>query len=102
MKKLNIGIIGTKFMGRAHSNAWKKAPRFFDLGSQPYLMAACGRDKTSLQKFADKWGWHEVETDWKKMVANPEIDIIDIAVPQSMHCEIAIAAARNGKHIFCE
>ena len=102
MKKLNIGIIGTKFMGRAHSNAWIKAPLFFDLVSQPYLMAACGRDKASLQKFAEKWGWQEVETDWRKVVANPEIDIIDIAVPQAMHCEIAIAAARNGKHIFCE
>jgi predicted dehydrogenase len=102
MKKLNIGIIGTKFMGRAHSNAWKKAPLFFDMDSQPILKTACGRDKASLQKFADKWGWQEIETDWKKVVADPEIDIIDIAVPQSMHCEIAVAAARNGKHIFCE
>jgi predicted dehydrogenase len=67
MKKLNIGIIGTKFMGRAHSNAWIKAPLFFDLVSQPYLMAACGRDKASLQKFAEKWGWQEVETDWRKV-----------------------------------
>lgn len=102
MKKLNVGIIGTKFMGRAHSNAWKKAPLFFDMESEPHLMAACGRDTTSLHKFADKWGWQQVETDWKKLVANPDIDIIDIALPQSMHCEIAVAAARNGKHIFCE
>lgn len=89
-------------MGRAHSNAWKKAPLFFDMESQPVLKVACGRDQSSLQKFAAKWGWEAVETDWKKMVANPQIDIIDIALPQSMHCEIAVAAARNGKHIFCE
>lgn len=102
MKKLNIGIIGTKFMGRAHSNAWKKAPLFFDMQSQPYLYAACGKDLPSLQKFADRWGWQEIETDWRTLVTNPEIDIIDIAVPQAMHCEIAVAAANNGKHIFCE
>jgi predicted dehydrogenase len=89
-------------MGRAHSNAWKKAPLFFDLPQQPVLKAACGRHESSLKEFAEKWGWEETETDWKKLVARPDIDIIDIALPQHLHYDVAIAAAREGKHIFCE
>jgi len=102
MKKLKIGIVGTKFMGRAHSNAFKKAPLFFDLDSELVLKVACGRNEASLKEFAAKWGWEEVETDWKKLVARPDIDIIDIALPTNLHYEIAVAAASAGKHIFCE
>ncbi|MCK8494856.1 Gfo/Idh/MocA family oxidoreductase [Spirosoma sp. RP8] len=101
-KQLNIGIVGYKFMGRAHSNAWKKAPLFFDVPSQPVLKVACGRHQASLQEFAQKWGWEETETDWKKMIARPDIDIVDVALPQNLHYEVAMAAARAGKHIFCE
>ena len=101
-KQLNIGIIGYKFMGRAHSNAWLKAPLFFDIPATPVLKAACGRQQESLSEFAQKWGWEETETDWKKLIARPDIDVIDIALPQNLHYEIAIEAARAGKHIFCE
>lgn len=101
-KQLNIGIVGYKFMGRAHSNAWKKAPLFFDVPSQPVLKVACGRHQASLDEFATKWGWEETETDWKKLVVRPDIDVIDIALPQQLHYEVAIAAAKEGKHIFCE
>src|SRR6185436_989914 len=102
MKKLNIGIAGYKFMGRAHSNAWKKAPLFFDLPVELVLKCACGRHEASLVDFAKKWGWEETETDWKKLISRPDLDIIDIALPQHLHYEIAIAAASEGKHIFCE
>ena len=102
MKKLNIGIIGYKFMGKAHSNAWLQAPRFFDLPSEIVLKVACGRNEKPLQKFADKWGWKEIETDWRKVVARPDIDVIDISLPQHLHYEVAIEAAKHGKHIFCE
>jgi len=102
MKKLNIGIVGYKFMGRAHSNAWKKAPQFFDMPATPVLKAACGRHESAVKEFADKWGWEETETDWKKLVARPDIDIIDVALPQDLHYSVALAAAREGKHIFCE
>ena len=101
-KHLNVGIVGYKFMGRAHSNAWKKAPLFFDIPAIPVLKAACGRHQESLTEFAENWGWEETETDWKKLIARPDIDIIDIALPQDLHYEIAIAAAKAGKHIFCE
>ena len=102
MKKHNIGIIGTKFMGRAHSNAWKKVPLFFNLDSELVLKAACGRNEASLKEFANIWSWEETETDWKKLVSRPDIDIIDIALPQNLHFEVATAAAKEGKHIFCE
>ena len=89
-------------MGRAHSNAWLKAPLFFDLPARPVLKMACGRQETSLKEFANKWGWEKTETDWKKLVSSPDIDIVDVALPQALHYEIALAAAREGKHIFCE
>ncbi len=101
-KELNVGIVGTKFMGKAHSNAWKKAPLFFDTPAKPVLKVACGRHEASLKSFAEQWGWQETETDWKKLVSRPDIDIIDIALPQQLHYEVALAAAREGKHIFCE
>ena len=101
-KQLNVGIVGYKFMGRAHSNAWLKAPLFFDLPAKPVLKTACGRQENSLKEFAQKWGWEKTETDWKKLVSSPDIDIVDIALPQNLHYEIALAAAKEGKHIFCE
>lgn len=102
MRKLNIAIIGYKFMGKAHSNAWRKAPYFFDLNVEPVLKVACGRHEASLKEFADRWGWEEIETDWQKVVAREDVDIIDIGVPTALHHDIAIAAARAGKHLFCE
>ncbi len=102
MKTLNIGLIGHRFMGKAHSSGWKKAPLFFDLQSQPVLKTVCGRSVSDVENFAEKWGWESIETDWKKVVENDEIDIVDISTPTNLHFEIAIAAAKNGKHIFCE
>lgn len=102
MKKLNIAIIGYKFMGKAHSNAWLQAGRFFDLPAKIVLKVACGRNETAVQEFADNWGWEEVETDWRKVVARPDIDVIDISLPQHLHYEVAMEAAKHGKHIFCE
>jgi len=102
MKKLNVGIVGYKFMGKAHSNAWKKAPLFFDMDVQPVLKVACGRHQDSLKEFADRWGWEHTEEDWKKMVHRDDVDIVDISAPQYLHYEIAMEAIKAGKHIFCE
>ncbi|MHB8628457.1 MAG: Gfo/Idh/MocA family protein [Aggregatilineales bacterium] len=101
-KTMNVAIIGTKFMGKAHSNAWKNAPHFFKMGIHPVLKVACGQDAEVLRQFADNWGWEAIETDWQKVVARPDIDIIDISAPQHLHHDIAMAAAKAGKHIFCE
>ncbi|MEE8357247.1 MAG: Gfo/Idh/MocA family oxidoreductase [Anaerolineales bacterium] len=102
MKEINVAIIGYKFMGKAHSNAWKNVTNFFDVPIKPVLKVACGRNKEAAQEFADNWGWEEVETDWKKVVERDDIDIIDISTPPNLHYPIALAAAKAGKHIFCE
>ncbi len=102
MKEIRIAILGHRFMGRAHSNAWSQAAKFFDLPFKPVLQIACGRDEDALNTFADRWGWQETETDWRKVIARDDIDIIDIALPTFLHAETAIAAAEAGKHIFCE
>lgn len=102
MKTVNVAIIGTRFMGKAHSSAWLRAPQFFDMPARPVLKVACGLRPEPLKEFAEKWGWEETETDWRKVVERDDIDIVDIAVPQNLHYEIALAAAKAGKHIFLE
>ena len=102
MKKVNVAIIGTKFMGKAHSNAWRSVNKFFDVGLKPVLKVACGRDPEGTQEFADTWGWEEAVTDWEKVVERDDIDIIDICTPTYLHKDMFIAAAENGKQIFCE
>jgi predicted dehydrogenase len=100
-KKLNIGLIGHKFMGKAHSNALKDLPMFFDVGAEPCMKVICGVED-DISKAAERYGWETYETDWRKVVANPDIDIIDISSPGVTHMEIAIEAAKAGKHIICE
>jgi predicted dehydrogenase len=102
MKTMNVGIVGCRFMGKAHSNAWSQAPRFFAMDVKPVLKVACGRHQETLTAFAERWGWEQTETDWKKMVHRDDVDIVDISAPQYLHYEIAMEAARAGKHIFCE
>src|SRR5438046_844308 len=92
-KPLNVGLIGYGFMGRAHSNAYRKVNNFFDLAHQPILKAVCARNADQAQAFADKWGYESVETDWKKLVTRKDIDAVDICVPNNLHHDIAIAAA---------
>lgn len=102
MKQLNVGMIGYGFMGRAHSNAFRKVSNFFELEHQPVLKAICARDQTKVKAFASRWGYESHETDWRKLLAREDIDLVDIACPNDMHREIAIAAAKAGKMILCE
>jgi predicted dehydrogenase len=102
MKPLNIGLVGYGFMGRAHSNAFRKVTNFFDLEYQPVLKAICGRDEAKVKAFAKRWGYESCEADWRKLIARDDIDLIDIACPNDMHKDIAIAAAKAGKMILCE
>ncbi len=101
-KPLNIGMIGYGFMGRAHSNAYRKVWNFFDQAYRPVLKAACARDKEKIQAFANQWGYESIETDWRRMIERKDIDAIDICTPNNLHKEIAIAAAAAGKMILCE
>ena len=101
-KTFNVGMIGYGFMGRAHSNAYRRVNNFFDLEFRPVLKAACARDAGKIKAFADKWGYESTETDWRKLVERKDIDAVDICVPNNLHKEIALAAAASGKHILCE
>src|SRR5205085_858355 len=101
-KPLNVGMIGYGFMGKAHSNAYRKVNHFFDLEYRPVLKAVCARDAGKVKAFADQWGYESVETDWRKLVERKDIDLIDICTPNNTHAEIATAAAKAGKMILCE
>jgi predicted dehydrogenase len=101
-KPLNVGMIGYGFMGRAHSNAYRKVNNFFDLDYRPVLKAACARSADKIKPFADRWGYESIETDWRKLVERKDIDLIDICTPNNTHAEIALAAAAHGKMILCE
>ncbi len=102
MKTIKIGMVGYKFMGKAHSNAFQRLGMFFDSGAKVELKALCGRDPEWVRKAADQFGFEEIETSWEKMVKRADIDLVDITAPSNVHKQIAIAAAENGKHIFCE
>src|SRR3982750_4502085 len=99
---LNIGLVGYGFMGRTHSNGYKRVNDFFDVAHRPVLKAVCGRDAAAARAFAERWGYESTETDWRKLVARKDIDAIDICTPNNTHAEIALAAAKAGKMILCE
>ena len=99
---LGVGMVGYSFMGAVHSHAWRTVHRVFDLPVTPAMVAVCGRNRDATQHAADTYGWDSIETDWRELVARPDIQIIDICTPGSSHAEIAIAALAAGKHVFCE
>jgi predicted dehydrogenase len=101
-RTLRVGMIGYRFMGKAHSNAWRQAARFFNLPAEVVMHTICGRDPAALETARAQLGWQNASTDWKAVVNSPDIDIIDINTPNDSHAEIAIAAAKAGKHILCE
>jgi predicted dehydrogenase len=101
-KTFRVGLIGYKFMGRAHSNAWRQAPKFFDLKANVEMHTICGRDADGVNAARAKLGWQYATTDWREVVESPLIDIVDIGTPTFMHAEMAIAALQNGKHVLCE
>lgn len=95
-------MIGAGFMGAAHSQGWRVAPRFFDLGARPEMALLVGRDEARTEAAAEKWGWSESSTDWHEAIARDDIDVVDIVTPGESHAEIAIAALEAGKHVLCE
>ncbi|MCC6822177.1 MAG: Gfo/Idh/MocA family oxidoreductase, partial [Verrucomicrobia subdivision 3 bacterium] len=101
-KTLRVGMVGYGFMGKAHSNAWRQAPRFFPLKAHVELHTICGRSAAGVQTARIQFGWQNAATDWRDVVESPLIDVVDINTPNDSHADIAIAAARNGKHILCE
>ena len=99
---LRVAMIGHGFMGAAHSQAWRVAPRFFDLPYEPELAVLVGHDSSRAAAAAERFGWHSFATDWREVVARDDIDLIDICTPGDSHVDIAIAALAAGKHVLCE
>ncbi|WP_108249570.1 Gfo/Idh/MocA family protein [Planctomonas deserti] len=95
-------MIGYGFMGAAHSQGWRVAPRFFDLPLAPEMSLVVGRNADAVAQAAEKWGWAESHTDWRAAIERDDIDLIDIVTPGDTHAEIAIAALEAGKHVLCE
>ncbi|WAH35253.1 Gfo/Idh/MocA family protein [Alicyclobacillus dauci] len=101
-REVGIGMIGYKFMGKAHSHAYRDLPFFFDPQVVPRLRVIAGRDDQGVQAAALKMGWQSFETDWRKLLERKDVDVIDIVTPNNTHAEMAMAAAKAGKHIICE
>jgi predicted dehydrogenase len=100
--ELNVAMVGYGFMGAAHSQGWRSAPRFFDLPIQPRMKTIVGRDAAKVEAAREQFGWEESETDWTKLIERDDIHLIDVCTPGDTHADIAIAALQAGKHVVCE
>jgi predicted dehydrogenase len=100
--RLNVAMIGSGFIANVHSNAFRQVGHFFDIPYDVCCQVICGRTPAKLEKTASRWGWNEMETDWRRVMARKDIDAVDIAVPNALHSAIAIAAAEAGKIVLCE
>jgi predicted dehydrogenase len=100
--RLRVAMVGHGFMGAAHSQAWRVAPRFFPLDREPEMTVVVGRDPERTEAARARFGWQRAETDWRRVVEDPDIDVVDVCSPGSSHVEVAIAALEAGKHVLCE
>jgi predicted dehydrogenase len=99
---IGVALIGTKFMGRAHSTAWGKCAQFFDLRRPPTLALAAGRNHDETAAFAAKWGWNRSTVAWRDVLSDPEVELVDVSTPNHLHAEMSIASLEAGKHVACE
>src|SRR5262245_51692037 len=100
---LNIGLIGSGFMGQAHADAYRRAALLYrDLPLVPVLHALADASQDLAQKAAERFGVERATSDWRAMVRDPEIDVVDITTPNSLHFEMAMEAIAAGKHVYCE
>lgn len=100
---VGIGMLGYAFMGKAHSNAYKKLPYiFYPPVARPVLVGIAGRNADAVTEAAARYGYQQAYTDWQAMLQNPAIQVFDNCGPNNLHAEPTIAAARAGKHVLCE
>ncbi|GAB3171667.1 Gfo/Idh/MocA family oxidoreductase [Myceligenerans halotolerans] len=100
--RLGVGMVGYSFMGAAHSQAWRTAPRFFDLPLRVEMRVVAGRSTEGVRAAADRLGWQDSTTDWRTLLERDDVDLVDVCTPGNTHAEIAIAALDAGKHVLCE
>ena len=103
MKTLNIGLVGSGFMGKSHSMAYNLLPQIFtSLPAHPRLRILGDVNEDLAKKGAENYGFEDYAVGWEGVVNHPEVDIVDITTPNQVHKDVAIAAAKAGKHIYCE
>jgi predicted dehydrogenase len=102
MSTIGVGLVGYKFMGRAHSNAYRQVAKFFDVDPKPEMVAICGRDEAAVKAAAEQLGWEGYETDYQKLVQRDDIGLVDVSTPGYLHKDVVIAALEAGKHVLCE
>lgn len=102
MNEIGVGLVGYKFMGRAHSNAYRQVAHFFDVDPAPRLVAICGRDEAGVKAAAETLGWEGYETDYHALIARPDVQLVDVSTPGDTHRDVVLAALAAGKHVICE
>ena len=102
MAEIGVGLVGYKFMGKAHSNAYRQLPHFFDVDPEPRMVAICGRDEAGVKEAANTLGWESYETDYRKLIARDDVGLVDVVTPGNTHRDIVLAALDAGKHVLCE
>jgi len=100
--EIGVGLVGYKFMGRAHSNAYRQVASFFDVDPVPRMAAICGRDEAGVREAADTLGWDSFETDYRKLISRDDVGLVDVVTPGNTHREIVLTALEAGKHVLCE
>ncbi len=102
MSDIGVGLVGYKFMGRAHSNAYRQVEHFFDVDPRPRMVAIAGRDEAGVKAAAEQLGWETYETDYHDLIARPDVQLVDVSTPGDTHKEVVLAALAAGKHVICE
>ncbi len=102
MAEIGVGLVGYKFMGRAHSNGYRQVAHFFDVDPKPRMVAICGREEAGVKAAAEKLGWEGYETDYRRLVQRDDIGLVDVATTGNTHHAIVLAALAAGKHVLCE
>ncbi len=102
VREFPIALLGQKFMGKAHSNAWSQVARFFDLPLEPVMHTVAARDAAELTAFARRWGWRNACADWRQIAQLDEVRLVDIGTPNHLHKEQALCMLQAGKHVACE
>jgi predicted dehydrogenase len=100
--EIGVGLVGYKFMGRAHSNAYRQVSHFFDVDPEPRMVAICGRDEAGVKDAAETLGWEGYETDYHALIARPDVQLVDVSTPGDTHKDVVLAALAAGKHVICE
>jgi len=103
IKEIGVGMLGYSFMGKAHTNAYIKMPIFFyPPPAKPRLVAICGRTEKAVAEAARRYGYEKYYTDWRDLIKDEEVELVDNGLPNNMHAAPSIAAVEAGKHILCE